>query len=1241
MDNDKEDYIEKIKKIEEKFTEGFEGINTTIYERQDDFTDVWIEYFTKNNFLKFARAFYIEQFDEDELVEVREKTFSIISYDMLNVEQIKQALVALLYLGDYKKAVDLLFTLIRIQKSAKNYRFEEKEDINNVLYRQNLESIEIEPKNIIKKNKELKVASDFRAINWIFQKYEENMTELNKIFHFKMNYRIDILREFDDEETIKYKQEMMNNTIEILEKLKQEHPEEYKNEYRINKALDYFIGKKTVPYRFFKDHIEAVLEILPNNSKEYDIFTELLKKLEIGMEKEYEIAKEILYKENIITDINTVTEQEKTRIKQELLLELEQIKKQIKKIVTLENKEFFNLIDTILNGNLNINYYKLKITTDEIFKKCNGSEEVRLKEQLNFTINKIKLLMAKERIDDETFTFFYKKILTKKYSKVYYMSKFDRQYLIQTFEYMISIVLDVDSRYVCILKLINEILNPRDGEIKESQQEQREKLYKFIRIIVIRKLKSITEEIVEKNKDLITTILEKLINKERYFFAFELLFQMGVKNYFYYLPKDKKPSFYLQKLKENETATNDSLIGYDIKETLYAPKIQKENPNANEMELKILYFKYLEQNNAKTNILVKYYLYNIVKFLEDDLDLFQKYPYFEEKANEISKLSRKDINSHKLRLEIMNFFVGLIEKKETFKEKRDLIDRFSNINIFKYNSKERRCWTVNDDNWNYFEISQKVERIYEQSISQVTQDNIEDYIYIYMNSTFKEIIPIERVVQDLTNKKIKNIIYELNKYKLYARVFKKGFKSYKLKITNARNDIYSNINLDIVHLPRNVMEGEIVGIKLRDNRFKKLVYDITEIDEDLDYNQYYDIIDDYFKKYEDQKNVYIQEKSVESIFFLEKNVRYYIYKQLELIKKIDKNIISKLQKDISGNFYNYDKYMKTLTNNKDNRNDILFIKKQLATVRQMTETSKLTKKFSKEYYEEARNIIIKMLKNNNLKTTEIVDVYMNTCLKYLVSLSKFIRIMLDIRGKNEKINVQKKFSDYLFLSTSNTSYQYFYIKDFNNNKLVTKNIKMPSIPKTSSQLIKVNKLLHEYLSDLEEMNIQEISNMEKVPEFESKDRVNYAFRNLVIDSYIELYEQIVINNIQDEHKIKQLKQFLEALGENNLWKDNDNSYDYSYIKMFFPTEEIKQEIIKRFCIVARSADLDDIFYVYKNTCLRKIISIDQLLRNAITYNSKNVEKLKNDIFDLKKYELKIGESIITKYNFNTEEIIFE
>ena len=772
-------------------------------------------------------------------------------------------------------------------------------------------------------------------------------------------------------------------------------------------------------------------------------------------------------------------------------------------------------------------------------------------------------------------------------------------------------------------------------------------------LFMIKRLSNIRPK---KYKEKIIKITNTFLENNQVYCAIHFLKSIRVKNYFEFLSSDKDPMYYINELKADYLMAS---IVYQ--KELYMQGYQEKYDGF--INCTKEWIKYIFSLSEIHSSEAKSVLETLIEMLCRDITLAQDDNFVIEKMQGIYEICRSyftdmppAVYSDAIML-LNNIFDNSGNNKEIV-QKLKLI---SNVNLFKYLYNETRqnmkvLWVNNY----YYRLEDKTNYLIEKIFSEKDL-NFEDIIFIYMNSYIKMIYPIEGIIKKLLATGCSNVFDYLAKYEFYIKIKISSKRGYgRVRILNVTNNNKSRIDYRAFQLENGdgIYTAKIVNYREVENelaltdiiKYNPTIYDDMSVENQNPQNI---LLEKYIKTYNDIKPVdFDLLEKLQALNFDEESLDRIIAFQMELLPRFNNDLANKLYND-NINPFRYRNYKNLL---KEDNN--IFEK--------MGAYRGFVKDFSEKYSEEAKEAFYKLLRDENIETKAIIDIYMNTVTRYFIPLDVFMDMLANERYKDEQsIDLKSLFSDYSvvfntiiynsildpaqlripynedFLTyrgnpikaklRNELSRLYCYFSEYNVKfkKIYIDDMHYTNLAVNSNNFIRVIKIIRTFC---ETENFDILNKLKKVPkmaELLNEENIGYSDGKKLLQEYRNLYFKAVGILIND---LEKLKEFIKLLGKNNYWvaiKNTRFSIGWNISNSRDEVKEAKQIFLEQ----AKTADLETIFYCYKNTYLRNVIRVDELLRSIYVFNAK-AEKYVDDngFVDLSSKELEIKLKVIEKHS---------
>lgn len=765
-------------------------------------------------------------------------------------------------------------------------------------------------------------------------------------------------------------------------------------------------------------------------------------------------------------------------------------------------------------------------------------------------------------------------------------------------------------------------------------------------LFIIKRLSNIRPK---KHKEKIIKITNTFLENNQVYCAIHFLKNIRVKNYFDFLPSDKDPMYYINELKADYLMAS-IVFQKELYMQGYQEKFGGFIPCSKE------WIKYIFSLPELHSTEVKSALETLIEILCRDINLAKDDTFVIDKMQEVYEICKSYFTDmpacvYSNAIILLN---KIFDNSESNKEIVNKLKLISNVNIFKYLYNETRknmkvLWANNyynklEDKTNYL-----VEKIFSEE-----ELNFEDIIFIYMNSYIKMIYPIEGIVKKILASGCSNVFDYLNQYEFYIKIKISSKRGYgRVRILNVTNNNKSRIDYRAFQLESGdgIYTAKIVNYREVENelaltdiiKYNPTIYNDSIVETQNSQNI---LLEKYMKAYNNSKPIPADLLGkLQALIFDEEALDKIITFQMELLTRFDNDLANKLYND-NINPFRYRNY-KDL--NKQDRD----IFEKLGAYRAFV------KDFNEKYSEEAKEAFSKLLKNENIEIKSIIIIYMNTVIRYFISLETFMDMLASERYKDEQtIDLRELFLDYSVVFNqiihnvivdpsqlrvpynaevliyrgnpitpklrNNLSRLYCYFSEYDKRlkKIYIDDIHYTNLPVNSNDFMRVIKIIRNFC---ETENFDTLNKLKKVPkmtELLNEENIAYADGAKLLQEYRNLYFKAIGILIND---LEKLKVFIKLLGKNNYWvviKNTRFSEGWNISNSRSEVKEAKEVFLEQ----AKISDLETIFYCYKNTYLRNAIRVDELLRSIYVFNKKAQKYVDDNGFvylDNKELEIKL------------------
>lgn len=723
-----------------------------------------------------------------------------------------------------------------------------------------------------------------------------------------------------------------------------------------------------------------------------------------------------------------------------------------------------------------------------------------------------------------------------------------------------------------------------------------ELIFRFLKIFVDnKKYGLIVNEILKfckvnkkNNKEVIKQITESFFKNKKIINCFDFLERIKVSNYIEYLPTGYFTiDECLEKILDKGAKYYYCLIYH---RNLF---IQK---NLNKYKTKyecILEWMEIIETNIKTGLEVeKAEKISIIEMINTDgIQILEK-DEIKEKLIEM-KNRRKDKECLTILKRMARLLNEILIESSSISDKENKIRKLKYINSFAYDEIENyEYWTninyrINKSIYNVNESIQLFKNLIENAETNETQS----IIYIYMNTHLKAIYPIENMIKLLISKNMKNVLENIKKYKSEAILKKTGRAKirYKVLFKCAYNINSTIVNLGDIKVDNNenICEVRIIGYKEVSNEF---IYEIKLKNEIQDENKY--------------------EKFIKEQIMLLNNFELNNQKMKD--KKNPYKYINNIETDIPVKYIEREK----------------FIKEQIESKKFAINMLKQNENLKKEIIDKIEEII----KEESNSVQDIIDFYMNSFIKYIISINKFIKIARQYKKCDNIIEPFKKYKYYARYISKNDeisrmiminqhsriiykgdkknkyfvngiSLISFEISEYDEEKniLICTKFEISDTLIPSDEQMEIVNILRRYIDTKEFKILEELKNLKKMPELQRSNRKLALSRKYILYTYDYLMRRTLDLLLND---IPKMKLFLKLLSCNNMWLIEG-----------YPIKEKKDRIIdiKRIFLktIEKEPIIKDSIICYKRTYLNSIITLNDIFEHIFKINTQG-RKLVNE-----------------------------
>lgn len=557
----------------------------------------------------------------------------------------------------------------------------------------------------------------------------------------------------------------------------------------------------------------------------------------------------------------------------------------------------------------------------------------------------------------------------------------------------------------------------------------------------------------------------------------------------------------------------------------------------------------------------------------------------------------------------------MIVEKENKIRKLKYINSFAYDEINNYEYWANINYEINKSSYNWNESIQLFKNLIENAETSETQS----IIYIYMNTHLKAIYPIEKVIKVLISKNMKNVFENIEKYRILAKLEKVGQTGNKYRVLL---ECVYNLNRTIVNLEpikvdkneKNICEVKITGYKEITNEF---IYEI------------------------ELKNKIKNEEKYEQV----------IKKQIKFLNKFEFNNFKINDEE---NPFRY------INNIEDEISPVYvvrekFLEEQMESKRVVINMIRKNEILKEEVIEQIEEITKE--KSNAVK--DIIDFYMNSCIKYIISINKFIKIIKQYKKCENIIENFKKYKYYaryisqngemsrVIMINQHSRFIYkgnkekerlingislisFKISDYDEEKntLICTDFEISNTLIPSEEYIKIKNILKQYIDTKEFTTLEELKEVKKIPELQKNNRKLVLSKKYVLYYYDTLMRKVLELLLND---IPNLKRFLKLIACNNIWLIEE-----------YPVKEKKNKImdINKIFIktIEKEPNINDSIICYKRTFLRSIISLNDILEHIFKINVQGRKLINEDgIVNIEQFNINFR---IQKKTYENGEIVY-
>lgn len=704
-------------------------------------------------------------------------------------------------------------------------------------------------------------------------------------------------------------------------------------------------------------------------------------------------------------------------------------------------------------------------------------------------------------------------------------------------------------------------------------------------------------ELMNKNdatyKNLIMKITNYLINTTQVANAFIFLNSIRVKRYLDYLNPNRTYLEYIKLIPESNDLLSNSL-SLNIKKHLFYEGNVKTY--ANESDLRKAWLAFLGElpknqgwyENVAITLIEALTSSPFEEVINDQLWS----QFYQELVTNYPKIDVSNLSSYYykawLKLE------AKIWELKTLAKQREMLEniKYLNFNQYQNNDKVVPKYFLN---YNLGYEKNKAKEYLTKLINEVTNQDLENIIYFYMNTTFKYIISIDKFFNQLRNKGFKNIFAKLAKYRFYGILRKDRKGNYFFRI-------YSVLYNNVTFLENNrflILGGYYVNIAGCSDVYNKL--DLRNFES------------------ENQNKVINQDELV-------------MNKLIRLLNNISNKTIKDYLQNTKYHLYFYPSESDIWNNLGQTRKKIRYFNENSDYINDF-----LKPKYHDQVYELLKNIIAK----KQASLFNLYDFYLNSLIRYILSLDEFLSLIdlnkYPVQGGFltkypllfQNIDSQNKVTNLILVNFANLYYQgsninkllvngyavmaglitgydaltnRFYLTDFNRSAYM---------PDSKTYLIFKNILL-DFLDSKNPEGLKRLNDLPEIPEF----NVNTAYDNYENVSYSLVLAKVLMRKIFIElvADLNQVKDFVLLLGKNNYWETS--------MYLTSDSDRPKEEAIKNFRNIIlkqlKNISLENLLFLYQKSYLNRVINLQDLLAYYFQVN-KEEDVAEDGSFDLSKY----------------------
>ena len=752
-----------------------------------------------------------------------------------------------------------------------------------------------------------------------------------------------------------------------------------------------------------------------------------------------------------------------------------------------------------------------------------------------------------------------------------------------------------------------------------------------------------------KNQEAIEDVVQKLINAEKYYYAFNFMKMLGIKRYRDFLPKDKELSYFSEKL----DGEKDTIANALLKKDLYIEENIGKFENISECYKSLI--RYVEENPQKWKNKIVVKLYALLEIILNNLETWFQDTYILEQIAQISEeIEENDITikNNSINIKVIKIIQDILYKEQEIDKIIEKIDKLGDVNVFRHKKQLEISKCLGVEKEQYRAVNLETIALFKNILENTEVQDIEKVIYIYMNTQCRYTYSIEdfvRKIYFITNRDNQKIQELFAQYTIIGYVKTQKNTYYKLRIKSTKSINKSRVSITEIQEEDNII-GSAFSAKISGYREIGNEVALTDLKIALKDDFSSDSstrIRTYLKIYKVALGRKVSEKEMREANSVkgelhDRRIRKIVKLQLDTFLELEnhaENIIDTLQRDKLNPFMYW--YYKNSATYKNMKNITEKIKKFKEKVHTITMEEDETVTLIENYKATAIDNLKKVLQIKGIENKDIIFYYMNTVYKHLITLNEFLKILCDTRLKNQVdengiIHIYNFFKYYpiLFYDVKDTKIDNFlqieaenvydetlqernlekryckktfiYFYDTKQDKILARNSSLTDFMGRSNELKNLEELMEEYLNNENEESLENLRKAPQIPELENKQFINSAIRSFSLAEYKLKYSKIFESLIGDSYK---LKDFIEALGKNNLWNKDNNDFSYEFWHIDKNSWQQSKSIFLN--NVKMEENVDIILFCYMNTFLKKIMPIDELFENLFMHNQKNYEKMMN------------------------------